>query len=66
MSKHNLAAAKAVSLFVFIFMCLVSMIIFIKNDQLETFDWILLIFSPIVMCVFSYFVVKHHEPKASD
>jgi hypothetical protein len=59
-------AARAVSLFTFIFACSVSVIIFFQNDQLEAFDWILMIGSPIAMSTFVYFVVKHHDPIASD
>jgi hypothetical protein len=59
-------AARAVSLFAFIFACLVSLIIFFQNDQLEALDWALMIGAPIALSIIAYFVVKHHDPNASD
>jgi len=38
----------------------------LQIDQIETVDWNLLIASPTVMSVFFYYVVKHHDPNASD
>ena len=59
-------AAKIVSLLVFIFMSVVSTIIFFSDKPLKGFDYFLIWVSPIALSTFCYFVVLYHDPKASD
>lgn len=58
--------AKFIGAFVFIFACTVSVVIFFTEEELDVFDHILMIVSPIALSIFSFFVVLHHDPNASD
>ena len=59
-------SAKFVSLFVFLFMCTVSVVIYFTQEKLDVFDYILVLASPFALSIFSYFVVLHNDPNASD
>lgn len=59
-------SAKSVSLFVFIFMVLVSAVIYIKSDTLDMVSYLLIMGAPFVMFTFFYLVVLHHDPNAND
>ena len=59
-------AAKVVSLLIFIFVSFVSTVIFFSDKPLSGFDYILIFASPFALSAFCYFVVLHHDPKASD
>ena len=59
-------SARAVSLIAFIFMCVVSAVVFFTEEILDVFDILLIIAAPFALSALSYFVVLHHDPKASD
>lgn len=59
-------SAKFISIFVFIFMCTVSIVIFYTQEKLDVFDYLLMFLSPIALSIFAYFVILHHDPNASD
>jgi len=55
-----------ISIFIFCFCVLVSLIIFNSGDNLDKFDYILIFGFPVVLPIFVYFVVRYHDPSASD
>ena len=59
-------SAKSIGLAFFFFMCCVSIIIFFTEEKLDFFDFVLMIGAPVVLSVFSYFVVLHHDSEALD
>jgi hypothetical protein len=59
-------AAKFVSLLIFIFMGVVSVVIFYTSEHLGISDFFLIFGVPFAMSFLFYFVVLHHDPKASD
>ena len=64
--KLRLRSARAVSLFVLIFSVFVSMVIFFKNEGLNLYDYLLMVFIPLGLTLISYFVVLHNDPDSSD
>ncbi len=55
-----------VSTLVFMFMCTVSTIIFLTEENLDIFDYMLMIVTPFALSGLFYIVVLHHDPNASD
>jgi len=59
-------SAKFVSTLLFLFGCTVSLVIFFTQEKLDIFDYFLMLLAPLALSFFSYFVVLHHDPNASD
>ena len=64
--KMRLRSAKAVSLFAFVFSVFVSVVIFFTNEDLDIYDYLLMVFVPVGLTLISYFVVLNNDPDASD
>ncbi len=56
MRNHPLTEAKSMSLLVFIFIYAVSTVIYLKSEQIDAMSLILLICSPLAMCLFSFVI----------
>ena len=54
------------SILVFAFMCLVSVVAFATDEQVTIVDYFLIFGAPFVMGAGAYFVVLHHDPSASE
>lgn len=66
MNTEKQTSARVISIISFIFMLSVSTVIYMTEDNLGLIEYILIICAPPVLGVFSYFVVLHHDPNASD
>lgn len=64
--KMRLRSAKAVSLFAFVFSVFVSVVIFFTNEDLDIYDYLLMVFVPVGLTLITYFVVLYNDPDASD
>ena len=64
--KLRLRSAKAVSLFTLVFSVFVSVVIFFNNEDLDIYDYLLMVFVPVGLILIAYFVVLHNDPDASD
>lgn len=65
-TKAQKKSAKFVSTFIFLFGYTVSAAIFFAQEILDVFDYLLMLLAPLALSIFSYFVVLHHDPNASD
>jgi hypothetical protein len=65
-SKTVTKAARTLSVLVFSFMCLVSVVVFATDEHVAPVDYILIVGAPFVMGAGAYFVVLHHDPTASE
>ena len=65
-STDSKKPARAVSLFVFVFLVFVSGIIFFKNEHLDVLDYLLMVLCPLIITPIFYFVVLHNDPNTSD
>jgi hypothetical protein len=65
-SKKARRTAKAMGLLAFGFMGLVSLVVFFSDDNLNIFDYSLILGAPPALGALFYFVGLHHDPSASD
>ena len=64
--KMRLRSAKAVSLLFLVGSVFVSVVIFFTNEDLDIYDYLLMVFVPVGLTLISYFVVLNNDPDASD
>jgi hypothetical protein len=65
-SKAARIVARTLSILVFAFMCVVSVVAFATDEHLTIVDYFLIFSAPFVMGALAYFVGLYHDPAASE
>ena len=60
------SVAKSVSLLSFIFMSLVAVVVLFTEEQMNVFDYLLILGAPFLLSALFYFVVLHHDANSSE
>ena len=66
MSGEPRSIARSLALLSFLFMCAVSVVIFLTDDELTSVDFVLILGAPLALAILFYFVGRYHDPRASD
>jgi hypothetical protein len=64
--KQSVIVARTLGMVFFSIMSLVSIVVFLTEDRLDAFGYILIVGAPFGMGAIGYFVGLHNDPTSSD
>ncbi len=64
--RESLIVARTLGVVFFSIMSLISIVVLLTEDRLDTFGYILIVAAPFGMGAIGYFVGRHNDPTSSD